>query len=147
MKNKVNIYESKELGSPRGEVTIYIEDNEIQISSLDIARNFNRRHDVVYNIITSIIENIPMSMETTARFYESMFKNKTGCSYPMYYMNKDAFWLLMSKLVVRNNLEWQIKYANAFRVAEGYIQKKHHRRTNTLCRLADKTENWFKKRT
>lgn len=147
MKNKVNIYESKELGSPRGEVTIYIEDNEIQISSLDIARNFNRRHDVVYNIVTSIIENIPISMETTARFYRSTFKNKAGCNYPMYYMNKDAFWLLMSKLVVRNNLEWQIKYANAFQVAEGYIQKKYHRRTNTFCRLADKTENWFKKRT
>lgn len=137
--------EKYEFGVQKEVVDIYMEHGEFLVSSLDIAKDFNRRHDVIYKTITSIIKNIPAEQKTTAKFHESTFKNKQQCHFPMYYMNIDGFWLLMSKLVVKDNLEQQIKYANAFAVAKEYAKAQKLRRSNPFYRLIDMVKKWSEK--
>lgn len=134
-----------EFGVQKEVVDIYMEHGELLVSSLNIARDFNRRHDVIYKTIASIIKNIPAGQKTTAKFYKSTFENKQHCHFPMYYMNIDGFWLLMSRLVVKDNLEQQIKYANAFAVAKEYAKEQERRCSNPFYRLIDIVKKWFEK--
>lgn len=98
---------------------INIKNDEAVTTSLMVSEVFHKRHDAVLRSIENLVSQ---SENTKLWFHKSTYKvegnNKT---YPMYYMNRDGFSLLVMGFTGRKALEWKIKYIEAFNQMESYI--------------------------
>lgn len=96
-------------------IPMSIENNEIVVSSRQIAENFGKMHKHVLDAIENIkAENSAL----TSMFYETAYTAGTGKKYKMYLMNRDGFSLLAMGFTGREALEWKLKYINAFNKME-----------------------------
>ena len=77
------------------EVTIKYENNQMLVTSLQVAEDFGKQHRHVLDSIRNLVaENSAAKLV----FFESEYKNR-GKKYPMFTMNRDGFTLLaMEKL-------------------------------------------------
>lgn len=101
---------------------INIKNDEAVTTSLLIAEAFGKQHTKVIRAIENLIEGIAKNGDTHKMFYKSWKKNEqNGQNYPMYYMNRDGFSLLVMGFTGKKALEWKIKYIEAFNQMESYI--------------------------
>lgn len=105
---------------------VEVKDNHIVVSSRQVAENFGKLHkDVLENI-----RQIFVAENSAAKFfYETTFENR-GRQYPMYFMNRDGFSLLVMGFTGKEALQWKIKYIDAFNAME---KKLNQQKQSTLA--------------
>lgn len=117
--------------------------DKVICDSLQVAERFEKRHDVVIRSIENLCKN--MEHETAKLWFQkTMYKSPdNNKSYPMYYMNRDGFSLLVMGFTGKQALDWKIKYIKAFNQMESLLREKttqtweETRRTGKLTRQAE----------
>lgn len=94
--------------------------------SLQVAQNFGKRHDNILREISALlkIEGSDSAQEWARCFKESSYKDSTGKSNKMYYMNRDGFTFLVMGFTGQKANEWKWKYITAFNRMESIIREK-----------------------
>lgn len=113
-------------------------------SSRDIAEHFEKRHDNVVRDIESLNGGL-LNFEHTPMFIKSTYVHpQNGQTYPMYYMTRDGFSLLVMGFTGKSALEWKLKYIEAFNKMEEALRAKQlaipQDYPSALRALADETE-------
>lgn len=100
-------------------LTIKVENDQLLVSSLEVAENFGKNH----NHVLRDINNLTVQNWTVKpMFYETTYTNSRGKQYPMYLMNRDGFSLLVMGFTGSKALEWKLKYINAFNEMENKLK-------------------------
>ena len=98
---------------------INIKNDEAVTTSLQVADFFHKRHDRVLRAIENLAGGLPKN--GVSYFMKGKYKDLSGKSNLMYYMNRDGFSLLAMGFTGQKALEWKIKYIEAFNQMEAYI--------------------------
>lgn len=102
---------------------VVIQNNQIVVSSKDIAEHFGKQHkDVLENI-----HNILAAENSATKFYHETTHQNRGKDYKAYLMNRDGFSLLAMGFTGKKALQWKLKYIEAFNEMEetlkqGYLE-------------------------
>lgn len=97
-------------------------DGQPVASSRDIAEHFNKDHKHVLRDIENLIGGLP-NFGHTPMFIKSTYVHpQNGQMYPMYYMTRDGFSLLVMGFTGKSALEWKLKYIEAFNRMEEQIR-------------------------
>ena len=89
---------------------IFIAGDRPVVSSRDIARVFEKRHD---NVIRDI-ENLECSKSfSLLNFEESTYETERGKEYPEYLITRDGFTFLAMGFTGEKAMKWKIKYIEA----------------------------------
>lgn len=104
------------------EEIITIRKDQAVTSSLQVAKDFGKRHDRVLRAIENLIPNLPKN--GVVEFMKSSYKDAKGESRPMYFMNRDGFSLLVMGFTGKKALEWKLKYIEAFNTMEKILTEK-----------------------
>ena len=101
---------------------VKIKDNQVVVSSRQVAEKFGKLHKDVLENIREIVK----AENSAVRFFqESLYKvpgnNK---SYPEYLMNRDGFTLLAMGFTGKDALQWKMKYIAAFNEMEATLNGK-----------------------
>lgn len=102
-------------------VTVY--NHQLVTDSRQVAGRFEKTHRDVLKAIRHLIEGVRKNSQTPM-FYEATYVNEqNGQTYPMYYMNRDGFSLLVMGFTGQKALEWKLKFLEAFNAMEKEIRK------------------------
>lgn len=104
---------------------VQINDNQVVVSSKQIAKSFNKQHFHVIRDIENLISAIGISKngDTPKLFCRTTYIHKQNKQeYPMYLMNRDGFSLLVMGFTGKEALEWKIKYIEAFNEMENQLK-------------------------
>ncbi len=102
---------------------VQVNNNQVVTSSRVIAETFGKRHDHVLRDIETLVKGLPKSGDTPSLFFKTFEANQqNGQSYPLYYMTRDGFSLLVMGLKGAKALEWKMKYINAFNQMEEQLK-------------------------
>ena len=125
MTNNNNAIEMYEHTTDNGEIIAVI-------SSLEVAENFDKRHDHVLDTIDSFIERGLPENSGIPFFIEDSYKvNGQGRSYRQYYLTKDGFSLTVMSFTGKKAHDWKLKYIAYFNEMEAYIKEQHQPVTET----------------
>ena len=94
------------------------ENNSMYTTTKDIADKFNKQHK---DILKSIRDLVAKNSATKNMFHETTYENR-GKQYPMYFVTRDGFSLLVMGFTGADAIEWKIKYINAFKRMEEIIR-------------------------
>lgn len=98
---------------------INIINDEVVTTSLQVAEVFGKRHTHVLEKIQQILKD---SAENSAQcFRQSVYKDASGKTNIMYYINRKGFVFLVMGFTGRKADDWKWKYINAFDEMEQYI--------------------------
>lgn len=100
---------------------IDVKNDEAVTTSLQVAEAFGKRHDKLISEIERKYPNLLSPQNGGARFFRKGTYMNRGKKYPMYYMNRDGFSLLVMGFTGEKALEWKLKYIEAFNQMESYI--------------------------
>lgn len=93
------------------------------VTSLDISETFEKRHDHVIRDIENLLLGIPENGE--AYFHKGEYVNEQNKQkYPMYYMNRDGFTLLVMGYTGEKAMKFKLAYINQFNHMEKLLQQK-----------------------
>lgn len=101
---------------------VEIVNDQVVVSSVDVAKRFGKRHD---HVIRDIENLIPQNWGVKY-FEKTSYKNTRGKTYPMYLMNRDGFSLLAMGFTGKEAIEWKIKYINAFNWMEKQLKEENY---------------------
>ena len=91
----------------------------VVVSSRDVAKHFGKRHDHVIRHIESTLRGIPQNGNTLGMYKKTSYVNEqNGQEYSYYLMNRDGFSLLVMSFTGAKALEWKLKYIEAFNQME-----------------------------
>lgn len=103
-------------------VTVY--NHQLVTDSRQVAERFEREHRDVLKAIRHLIEGVRKNSQTPSMFYETTYVNEqNGQTYPMYYMNRDGFSLLVMGFTGAKALEWKLRYIEAFNTMEKALRE------------------------
>lgn len=103
---------------------VKVVNNQLVTDSRQVAKAFGKRHDHVMRDINSLVKGLPKNGDTQQMFFKASYTNEQNMqTYPMYYMNRDGFSLLVMGFTGPEALEWKIKYINAFNEMEKKLQE------------------------
>ena len=103
---------------------VVINNNQIVVSSKDLAEHFGKEHkDVLENI-----RNILVAENSATKFFQETSSVYRGREFPFYLMNRDGFSLLAMGFTGKKALQWKLKYIEAFNEMEetlkqGYLEE------------------------
>lgn len=100
------------------DIILSTQNGQAVVSSLDIAKNFEKRHDSVMRAIEDIVEGLHKNVDTPMFYKTEYTHEQNGQAYPMYLMNRDGFSLLVMGFTGKAALEWKLKYIEAFNQME-----------------------------
>ena len=129
-------YIKKGQSMSNNEQTIIIPDNEIQIvggsakvTSLDVAKRFNKLHK---NVLRAIEQLDIISEFKRLNFEPCKYLNKKGQEQPMFLLTKDGFVLLAMGFTGKSAMQFKIAYIDLFNRMEAYIRATHPENTTPL---------------
>ena len=100
------------------EIQIKYENNQMLVTSIQIAKDFKKEHQHVLRDIRKLISNGGVQ-NWTDLFHETTYIHEQNKQeYPMYLINRDGFTLLTMGFTGKEALEWKLKYINAFNEME-----------------------------
>ena len=103
----------------RDGIKVTYENDQMLVSSLEVAKNFGKNHQHVMRDIRNLREGV---QNWTDLFYESTYVHEQNKQqYPMYLMNRDGFTLLAMGFTGKDALEWKLKYIQAFNEMEAKL--------------------------
>lgn len=102
---------------------VIVNNNQIVVSSIDIAEHFGKQHKHVLEIIREIL----VAENSATKFYHETTHQNRGKDYKAYLMNRDGFSLLAMGFTGKKALQWKLKYIEAFNEMEetlkqGYLE-------------------------
>lgn len=101
------------------EVTIKYENNQMLVTSLQVARDFRKEHKHIMRDIRALIESV---QNWTDLFSETTYIHEQNKQeYPMFTMNRDGFTLLAMGFTGKDALDWKLKYIEAFNNMEAKL--------------------------
>lgn len=105
---------------------INVINDEVVTTSLQVAEVFGKEHSKVLRkieqILTEAKNGLSDSAEKSAQcFKQSVYKDLSGKTNTMYYINRDGFVFLVMGFTGRKANEWKWKYIEAFNQMEQYI--------------------------
>lgn len=99
---------------------VQVQNNQVVVSSRQIAEHFEKRHaDVLAGIEKIKTENSVV----TPMFCETTYTAGTGKAYKEYLINRDGFSLLVMGFTGKKALDWKIKYIQAFNEMERRLKE------------------------
>ena len=103
---------------------VVIQNNQIVVSSKDIAEHFGKDHKHVLESIREIL----VAENSATKFYQETTHQNRGKDYKAYLMNRDGFSLLAMGFTGKKALQWKLKYIQAFNEMEetlkqGYLEE------------------------
>lgn len=106
-----------------------IKNNKVVVSSKQIAEKFGKEHKDVLESLRQVL----VAENSATKFFEKSSYKYRGRDFPIYYMNRDGFTLLVMGFTGDKAIKWKIKYINAFNEMEAKLQ-------NNMLTLAPKNE-------
>ena len=92
------------------------------VSSLDIAKHFEKRHDDVLKKIRDLISSLPDPEWGLRNFAETPYTDpQNGQIYTAFSLTRDGFTLLAMSFTGAKALGWKLKYIEAFNAMENHI--------------------------
>ena len=105
---------------------VQIQNNQVVVSSLDVAEHFRKRHCDVLEAIRvemGVTENSVDPLEAEM-FYETTYTHpQNKQEYPMILMNRDGFSLVVMGFTGKKASEWKRKYIHAFNKMERRLKE------------------------
>ena len=98
---------------------VVVQNNQVVTSSLQVAKDFGKEHK---NVLSAIREILVAENQATNLFHEDTYENR-GKQYPMFYMNRDGFSLLVMGFTGSDALHWKLKYIGRFNAMEKALQE------------------------
>ncbi len=99
---------------------VKIKNNQVVVSSRQVAEKFGKFHkDVLENI-----RNILAAENSATKFYQEATHEYRGQKFPEYIMNRDGFSLLVMGFTGKDALHWKMKYIAAFNEMEAKLNGK-----------------------
>lgn len=103
---------------------VVISNNQIVVSSKDIAEHFGKEHKNVLQNIRDIL----VAENSATKFFQETSTVYRGQQFPFYLMNRDGFSLLAMGFTGKKALQWKLKYIEAFNEMEetlkqGYLEE------------------------
>ena len=106
---------------------VIVENGQAVTDSRKIAEVFEKRHDHVIRAIKNLVEsaedNSPQNWGQSKMFIESTYKDGSGKSNKLYFMNRDGFTLLAMGFTGAKAMEWKLKYIDAFNKMEQRLKE------------------------
>ena len=102
---------------------VFVKNNAAVCSSLQVSEIFHKRHDVVIRSIENIIKN-DLPQICGQWFTAGSYKDVSGKTNKMYYMNRDGFSLLVMGFNGKEALYWKVQYIQAFNKMEQILLEK-----------------------
>lgn len=100
---------------------VTVENDEVVVSSRQIAESFNKAHgDVLKSIDHLVREN-----SLTKNMFHELNREYKGQSFRYFAMNRDGFSLLVMGFTGKKALEWKLKYIHAFNEMEKQLANKN----------------------
>lgn len=94
------------------------ENNSMYTTSKDISEKFGKQHK---HVLRTIKDLVAQNSAAKNMFHETTYENR-GKQYPMYFINRNGFTLLVMGFTGPDALEWKMKYINAFNRMEEIIR-------------------------
>lgn len=101
---------------------VFLQKDEAVTTSLIVAEKFHKRHDRVLRAIETLVNDLPKN--GAVKFYQSQYKDQKGEYRKMYYLNRDAFALLVMGFTGKKALQWKLDYIAAFNSMESILREK-----------------------
>lgn len=99
---------------------VIMQNDQAVTSSLNIAEDFEKE---VRNVNADIRNLIAENPAVKNLFIEDEYTNSRGRKYPMYFMNRDGFTLLVMGFTGRKAMEFKLKYIEAFNQMEKQLKQ------------------------
>ena len=101
---------------------LQVKNSEVVTDSLTVAESFKKNHRDVLRKIDHLISEITITQNCVLPLFEkSEYLREDGRAYPMYFMNRDGFSLLVMSFTGSEALAWKLKYIDAFNEMEKAI--------------------------
>lgn len=101
---------------------VIMKDQQAVTSSLQVAKTFGKEHYHVLEAIESKISSPENSGQYKNMFAEGTYKDKSGKSNKIYYMNRDGFSFIVMGFTGRKADAFKLKYISAFNQMENEIK-------------------------
>lgn len=102
------------------EELVIMRDRQAVTTSLQVANNFEKRHDNVLRDIENLHKDV---LNFEEMFIESTELDSYGRDRRIYYMNRDGFSLLAMGFTGKKALQFKLKYIDAFNQMEKQLQQ------------------------
>lgn len=104
------------------------EHNQLVVSSLQVAKNFGKRHDKLISEIERMYGELTdkwcAQNGGDPLFYKTTYTHEQNKQqYPMFLMNRDGFSLLVMGFTGKEAMNWKLKYIGAFNEMERQIKE------------------------
>lgn len=103
------------------EELVSIKREQVVCDSLQVAEKFGKNHKDVLRLINKLTAQ---NCAILKMFFKGEYKGKNGAKYPMMYMTRDGFSLLVMGFTGNKALEWKLKYIEAFNKMEAMLQER-----------------------
>lgn len=104
-------------------VTILKQDGNLVVSSREVARDFEKRHNDVVTAIENKIKNLTTENIVVQNYFIENTFNHRGNNYKEYLLTKDGFSFIVMGFTGAKADKWKLKYIKAFNEMEKEITK------------------------
>ncbi|AYM03606.1 hypothetical protein D8911_11655 [Levilactobacillus brevis] len=102
---------------------VIMRDQQAVTSSLRVAETFGKQHKNVVQSIENKISSAENSAQYSAMFVKGTYKDRSGKSNPMYYMNRDGFTFIVMGFTGRKADNFKLQYIQAFNLMEKHVSQ------------------------
>ena len=104
--------------------TVSVHDGRPAVTSREVSRYFNKRHDAVLRDIAAITSNCPESV-SAHNFVGASYLDEQAKNRPMYIIHRDGFMLLVMGYTGKKALALKLAYIEAFNRMEAELAKRN----------------------
>ncbi|WCE44503.1 Rha family transcriptional regulator [Lactiplantibacillus plantarum] len=101
---------------------VIMKNQQAVTSSLQVAEIFEKNHRDVLEVIRTKMHSAEFSAQYQKMFVEGSYKDKSGKSNPMYYMNRDGFSFVAFGFTGKKADAFKLKYIEAFNSMEEQVK-------------------------
>lgn len=101
---------------------VIMKDKQAVTSSLQVAEVFDKQHKHVMEAIKNKLNSAENSAQYNSMFAEGVYKDKSGKSNPMYYMNRDGFSFIVMGFTGHKADNFKLRYIKAFNEMEDQVK-------------------------
>lgn len=101
---------------------VYLQNNQAITTSRLVAEKFNKNHYHVVRTINELVRGLSNFGDTPLFESTTYYNEQNGQEYPMYYMNRDGFALLVMGFTGKKALQFKLDFIEAFNEMEQKIR-------------------------
>jgi len=108
---------------------VFTKKEEVWTTSQCIAEKTETAHKNILQLIDKVYLSLmadKSAIKFVPKIIKSTFINKKGREFPVYYLNRPAFTLLMMRMHSKRAFEWQLKFNDAFYQMESALKNKQN---------------------